>query len=65
MMTRCQTAVLALALTTMDQIEDDEDGIVAAVDYRFVKFSRACLVMYGFGNTRCTIQLYYQYQDTW
>ena len=31
-------AVLALALATMDQIEDDEEGIVAAVDYRFVKF---------------------------
>ena len=30
--------VLALALATMDQIEDDEEGIVAAVDYRFVKF---------------------------
>ena len=29
-------AVLALALATMDQIEDDEEGIVAAVDYRFV-----------------------------
>ena len=29
---------LALALATMDQIEDDEDGIVSAVDYRFVKF---------------------------
>ena len=29
---------LALALSTMDQIEDDEEGIVAAVDYRFVKF---------------------------
>ena len=38
MMTRCQTAMLALALATMDQIEDDEEGIVAAVDYRFVKF---------------------------
>jgi len=31
-------AVLALALATMDQIEDDEEGMVAAVDYRFVKF---------------------------
>ena len=31
-------AVLALALATMDQIEDDEEGIVAAVDYRFVNF---------------------------
>ena len=31
-------AVLALALATMDQVEDDEEGIVAAVDYRFVKF---------------------------
>ena len=32
-------AVLALALATMDQIKDDEEGIVAgAVDYRFVKF---------------------------
>ena len=31
-------AVLALALATMDQIEDDEEGIVAAVDCRFVKF---------------------------
>ena len=38
MMTRCQTAVLALALANMDQIEDDEEGIVAAVDYRSVKF---------------------------
>ena len=31
-------AVLALALATMDQIKDDEEGIVASVDYRFVKF---------------------------
>ena len=31
-------AVLALALTTVDQIEDDEEGIVAAVDYRSMKF---------------------------
>ena len=31
-------ALLALALATMDQIEDDEEGIVAAVDCRFVKF---------------------------
>ena len=31
-------AVLALALATMDQIEDDEEGIVVAVDCRFVKF---------------------------
>ena len=30
-------AVLALALATMDQIEDDEEGIVAAVDYRFMR----------------------------
>ena len=34
-------AALALALATMDQIEHDEDGIVAAVDYRFVKFYRS------------------------
>ena len=32
-------AVVALALVTMDQIEDDEEGIVAAVDDRFVKFT--------------------------
>ena len=31
-------AVLALALATMDQIEDNEEGIVAALGYRFVKF---------------------------
>ena len=31
-------AALALALAAMDQIEDDEEGIVAGVDYRFVKF---------------------------
>ena len=30
-------AALALALAPMDQIEHDEDGIVAAVDYRFAK----------------------------
>ena len=35
---RVPNAVLALALATMDQIEDNEEGIVAAVDYRFVKF---------------------------
>ena len=35
---RVPNAVLALALATMDQIEDNEEGIVAAVDHRFVKF---------------------------
>ena len=35
---RVPHAVSALALATMDQIEDDEEGMVAAVDYRFVKF---------------------------
>ena len=29
---------LALALAAMDQVEDDEDGIVAALNYRFAKF---------------------------
>ena len=38
MMDQVPNAVLALALATMDQIEDDEEGIVAAVDGWFVKF---------------------------
>ena len=31
-------AALHLALAAMNQVEDDEYGMVAAVDYRFVKF---------------------------
>ena len=46
-------AALALALAAMDQVEDDEDGIVAAVDYRFVKFYSSDVKFYSSSFSVC------------